>query len=208
MTIEAMKVFENCYGVYKFEQFYSRRDAGNNILCENGIEFVVNKTSSVVCNILQESTTGMMTCFEESTSSVVICDAGWVKLGNGCYMFTPDGTKHWTYAKTFCNGIGGYLAIIETSEEDELLKSHVAIIDPYKDYWIGGSDLATEGVFIWENTSATVNLPTSTLFQGWEPGQPDNNDENQHCMMLAYQRNFNWNDAKCDYPRDFVCEKN
>lgn len=43
-------VFENCYGVYKFKQLYTRRDAVNNILCENGIEFVVNKTSSVVCS--------------------------------------------------------------------------------------------------------------------------------------------------------------
>ncbi|CAC5424578.1 unnamed protein product [Mytilus coruscus] len=86
---------------------------------------------------------------------------------------------------TFCNGIGGYLAIIGISEEDELLKSHIATIDPSKDYWIGGSDLATEGVFIWDNTSAAVNLPNSTLFQGWELGQPDNNNENQHCMMLA-----------------------
>ncbi|CAG2232265.1 SLC13A2_3_5 [Mytilus edulis] len=102
--------------------------------------------------------------------------------------------------------IGGYLAIIETSEEDELLKSYVAIIVPSKDYWIGGSDLATEGVFIWENTSATVNLPTSTLFQGWAQGHPG--IDNQHCMMLGYQLDFKWNDATCDYPRDYVCEQN
>ncbi|CAG2228220.1 unnamed protein product [Mytilus edulis] len=247
-------LFENCYGVYKFKQLYTRRDAVNNILCENGIEFVVNKTSSVVCSKvcashpfcvsftytingdchlfnkflldttlcetspgssyyaekdgLLESTTDFMTLFEESTANVVICDAGWVKLGNTCYKFTPDGPKHWTTAKTFCNSIDGYLAIIETSEEDELLKSYVAIIVPSKDYWIGGSDLATEGVFIWENTSATVNLPTSTLFQGWLLDQPDNNGGNQHCMMLAHQFDFKWNDAKCDYPRDYVCEQN
>ncbi|CAG2235009.1 unnamed protein product [Mytilus edulis] len=114
--------------------------------------------------------------------------------------------NHWTKSgandQTFCNSIGGYLAIIETSDEDELLKSYVAIIVPSKDYWIGGSDLATEGVFIWENTSATVNLPTSTLFQGWAQGQPG--IDNQHCMMLAHQFDFKWNDAKCDYPRDYV----
>lgn len=40
-----------------------------------------------------------MTLFEESTANVVICDAGWVKLGNTCYNFTPDGPKHWTTAK-------------------------------------------------------------------------------------------------------------
>ncbi|VDI84108.1 Hypothetical predicted protein [Mytilus galloprovincialis] len=232
-------LFENCYGVYKFKQLYTRRDAVNNILCENGIEFVVNKTSSVVCSkvcashpfcvsftytingdchlfnkvlldtALCETSPGSSYYAEkESTANVVICDAGWVKLGNTCYKFTPDGPKHWTTAKTFCNSIGGYLAIIETSEEDELLKSYVANIVPSKDYWIGGSDLATEGVFIWENTSATVNLPTSTLFQGWLLNQPDNNYGNQHCMMLAHQFDFKWNDAICDHPRDYVCEQN
>ncbi|CAG2228217.1 unnamed protein product [Mytilus edulis] len=241
--------FENSYGVYKFKQLYTRRGAVNNILCENGIEFVVNKTSTVVCSKvcashpfcvsftytingdchlfnkvlldttsyetsqgssyyaekdgLLESTTDFMTLFEDITANVVICDAGWVKLGNACYKFTPDGPKHWTTAKTFCNSIGGYLAIIETSEEDELLKSYVAnIVVPSKDYWIGGSDLATEGVFIWENTN--VNLPTSTLFQGWLLNQPDNNDGNQHCMMLAHQFDFKWNDATCDHPRDYI----
>ncbi|CAG2187678.1 unnamed protein product [Mytilus edulis] len=127
---------------------------------------------------------------------------------NGTFIRMFRSYKYKWYSLTFCNSIGGYLAIIETSEEDELLKSYVAIIVPSKDYWIGGSDLATEGVFIWENTSVTVNLPTSTLFQGWLLDQPDNNNNNQHCMMLAHQFDFKWNDAKCDYPKDYVCEKN
>ncbi|CAG2244342.1 unnamed protein product [Mytilus edulis] len=136
------------------------------------------------------------------------CDTGWLLLGTGCYQFTLGGTRQmWLDAKDLCSLNGGYLAIIETAVENVLIKDHIATIGPTKDYFIGGSDLATEGKFIWEYTGLPVNLPGSNLFHDWRTNQPDNKNGNQHCIMLGYQVGFNWNDAQCAYPRDFICEK-
>ncbi|VDI79043.1 Hypothetical predicted protein [Mytilus galloprovincialis] len=106
-----------------------------------------------------------------------------------------------------CSLNGGYLAIIETAEENVIIKDHVAVIGSTNDYFIGGSDLATEGEFIWEHMGLPVNFPGSNLFHDWRTNQPDNRNGNQHCIMLGYQVSFNWNDAQCAYVRDFICEK-
>ncbi|XP_063405916.1 perlucin-like [Mytilus trossulus] len=152
-------------------------------------------------------TTLKMTTGDISTLAVE-CEIGWLMLGTGCYQFTLGGTRQmWLDAKDICSLNGGYLAIIETAEENVLIKTHIATKGPTNDYFIGGSDLVTEGKFIWEHTGLPVNLPGSNLFHDWRTNQPDNKNGNQHCIMLGYQVSFNWNDAQCAYPRDFICEK-
>ncbi|CAC5374878.1 unnamed protein product [Mytilus coruscus] len=152
--------------------------------------------------------TSSKTTTGDMSTLTVECDIGWLKLGTGCYQFTPGGTRQmWLDAKDICSANGGYLTIIETAEENVFIKDHVAIIGPTNDYFIGGSDLATEGEFIWEHTGVLVNLPGSNLFHDWRTNQPDNKNGNQHCIMLGYQVSFNWNDAQCAYGRDFICEK-
>ncbi|VDI48564.1 Hypothetical predicted protein [Mytilus galloprovincialis] len=132
----------------------------------------------------------------------------WLDVKVRRYQFTLVNTRQmWLDAKDICSFNGGYLAIIETTEENVLIKDHVAVIGPTNDYFIGGSDLATEGEFIWEHSGLPVNLPGSNLFHDWRTNQPDNKNGNQHCIMLGYQVSFNWNDAQCAYARDFICEK-
>lgn len=75
---------------------------------------------------------------------------------------------------------------------------------------MGGSDLVTEGTFIWDHTNQPINLPGSGQFHDWyPPNQPDNGNggTEQHCMAFYGRGQYQWNDVNCAVTRRFVCEK-
>lgn len=71
--------------------------------------------------------------------------------------------------------------------------------------WIGLSDKQHEGTFQWEVDNSTVN------FTNWEPGQPNNWGNYQHCVSLAVGATTDsfglWNDESCNTPFFYICEK-
>ncbi|XP_063426598.1 perlucin-like [Mytilus trossulus] len=97
---------------------------------------------------------------------------------------------------------------METAEENQLLKEYVGSLGATsKDYFIGGSDLQTDGTFIWEHSGDLINLHGSGFFHDWMSiYQPDNTDD-LHCMVLYGQASHMWNDVSCTYAREFICEK-
>ncbi|XP_071142862.1 uncharacterized protein [Mytilus edulis] len=146
----------------------------------------------------------------QSTSRQVSCDLDWILVGASCYRITPPDTitkQQWKNASEICKDNGGYLATLETAEENQLVKDYVGTLGK-KDYFIGGSDLQTEGTFLWEHSGVIVNLHGSGLFYDWMSlNQPDNGNGNQHCMILAGRYGHMWNDVQCTVARAFICEK-
>jgi len=59
-------------------------------------------------------------------------------------------------------------------------------------YWIGASDLATEGSFVWAESHEAVD------YANWRPGEP-NNDDNEDCVEMGWNSDgaFGWNDKHC-----------
>ncbi|KAK3097405.1 hypothetical protein FSP39_009344 [Pinctada imbricata] len=72
-------------------------------------------------------------------------------------------------------------------------------------YWIGGTDLGTEGTFYWEHTGKAISNKTYSLWHGHEP----NGRTRENCLM-AWHKTFKneWNDQSCDIPQAYLCEKN
>ena len=65
--------------------------------------------------------------------------------------------------------------------------------------WLGGTDAATEGVWMWDS-GAGVTL------NHWEPDQPDN-DYGASCMVVNVVWNsWEWDDQHCDSRYRSVCE--
>ena len=91
----------------------------------------------------------------------------------------------------FCEEEGGYLAEIRSQSEQTNI---TPILESSYFYWIGMSDLATEGEFVWQQTSTAVEEG----YTNWAAGQPDNKHGNQNCGILDTRWSWSWDDQRCD----------
>lgn len=64
--------------------------------------------------------------------------------------------------------------------------------------WIGGNDLDEEGKFTWISDKSTL------VFVNWYPGQPDNKNNNQHCVSIC--QNEYWTDLTCTTVFRYICK--
>ncbi len=120
---------------------------------------------------------------------------GFVYMGtlNGHDYYCSTSTASWQNAKLNSELKGGYLAIIETEEENNYLASVLSL----QSAWIGLSDYQIEGEFRWVNGQ----LPTYT---NWYPGQPNNYGNNQDYVELL--NGGQWNDQYNHYLLEYIME--
>ena len=111
------------------------------------------------------------------------------------YYVNGGGNKTWFEARDDCESLGGFLVTANTPVD---LTAALAVMpDPDGNYWLGGNDLETEGVFTWH--SGERQTITSTM---WRVGEP-NNYKGEHCLE-SYRRKLN--DQKCDLYRKYMCQ--
>jgi len=93
-----------------------------------------------------------------------------------------------------CVTLGGTLASIENDEEQ------AAVADLTKDTgaWIGLTDSLDEGDFTWVD-DATFD------YENWRDNQPNNGNDNQHCVWI--RTDGEWDDILCKKDNAYVCQK-
>lgn len=105
----------------------------------------------------------------------------------------------WHEARRKCESMGGYLAIVGSTEEDEFLaalsRGHV---------WIGATDEAGEGRWRWLDGSPLE-------YTNWDAGEPNNARDSKTGMnenYLMISKYGKWNDLAADSPviHGFICE--
>ena len=115
------------------------------------------------------------------------------------YVVVED-PKTYDDARANCEAMGRKLPEPKSAEEDdeivELAKSY-----NMDAFWIGVDDLAEEGVFKYESDESPVT------YTDWQPGMPDNYDNNEHCVEISGLLNYRWNDQDCSAVLPSVCEK-
>ena len=127
-----------------------------------------------------------------SESCVVSCPKGWERFGEHCYFWSKD-EKDWHEAEKTCRCHGGHLAsITDQTIQDYMSGKGVRA-------WIGGTDEAEEGAWVWSDGSAWGFKPQ------WKINEPNNGwplgEEN--CVELFYQteaqftHRHGWNDEPC-----------
>ena len=97
------------------------------------------------------------------------------------------------------------MAEIKSQSEQSNIET---ILESPNSYWIGMTDLATEGDFVWQGTSTSVQEG----YTNWSPGEPNNGVGgvgNQDCGQLWNYHNWKWDDQACSYKSNqrALCQK-
>ena len=112
-------------------------------------------------------------------------------FGESNYYVSTYATD-WISASTACTNAGGYLSTIGSSQEQNFVYNLL----PGQAQWIGFTDAASEGTWVWVNGD-----PITYTF--WNGGEPNNSGNEDYAHMNT---NGTWNDATPGTNHRFVCE--
>ena len=108
--------------------------------------------------------------------------------------------KTWDEARSHCQSLALDLATLDSPTWNSGAAAAAAALYPAGidrgEWWIGLSDAATEGSWVWTDGSAAA-----TTFWGEEPEA----DPERNCAVLNEPSEGLWEDRPCDSPRFFIC---
>ncbi len=82
------------------------------------------------------------------------------------YAINPK-PMSWQDAKLSAEGAGGYLVSITSGKENKWISDKFGIVYNGDYFWLGGSDIETEGIWKWANAEAWG-------YTNWHSGEPNN----------------------------------
>ncbi len=123
------------------------------------------------------------------------CTAVW--RGERRYLLCPAGIT-FEEARTLCQAEDMDLAIVDDAEENTWLWQ-VATQRRSQRWWIGVSDLVTEGHYRWWDG-------TKPRFHAWSRGEPNDSGRREDCGHF-WDGSPTWNDIPCDARQGTICEE-
>jgi fibronectin-binding autotransporter adhesin len=142
---------------------------------------------------------------------------GIVNSGN---TYTYDSTtRTWTAARTAAINAGGYLANVTTALE----QSAINAVAGTNQYWLGGSDLGTEGTWKWmdgpeadttfwvsgtNSTGATGYNGYNGAYVNWNSGEPNDSGSAEDYLQGGFNNAGLWNDLGTSSSLGSVVETN
>ena len=104
----------------------------------------------------------------------------------------------WSQARTICQSAGGDLAKISDYAIQRFLNSFGS---SDKTYWIGATDVATEGTWVWQDNSQVV-------YTNWNRCPAPSDDTAKNCAALQKDENGRWSHNDCEQTKHgVVCER-
>ena len=126
-----------------------------------------------------------------------VCPCSLEYNDDSLYLFC-ESSESWSDAQAECSSHDYHLLTVSSSAEDAWVD---AVADSYSTgkWWIGFTDIASEGSFAWEDGSATT-------YTNWAEGEPNNVDGDEDCAVLNRFTDQTWNDEKCSDSFYYICE--
>lgn len=122
--------------------------------------------------------------------------------GHSYYCF-DNGIQTWLEAESYCESLGGHLAVIEDADENTFLYNYMLSCG-YESAYFGYSDLEEEGTWVWVDGNST--------YSNWAVDEPNNDDGDEDYAMFFYKyTDGKWNDGSFINDSDhggraFICE--
>ncbi len=130
----------------------------------------------------------------------VSCAPGWTMIIGRCYFLELSTAIPYANAVSDCQARGAKLF----EPKSRTINDAVANLMGGNRFWIGLTDLASEGNFVYESNGQSPSY-TYWLTLGSTP-QPDNANNNENCVHVRPDDNHGWNDINCGYSYRYVCE--
>ncbi len=157
--------------------------------CDDGDD-TVNPGEVDVCDTLDNDCDG-------SKDNDGLCPCDVEEYLGDVYMFCET-AQTWSADRTSCLAYGYELATVNDAAENIWM-----VDEAYTRYagrwWIGLSDQASEGSWVWASGDAVT-------YTNWSSGEP-NGGTSESCCQLGRFGDYTWNDEPCGSSFYFVCEE-
>lgn len=161
----------------------------------------VNPNATEVCDAIDNDCDGGIDEYPVGMGEA--CNGCLAVLGtNSTYYFCDTPERDWDSARAHCMTLLGDLVIVNDMEEHLFLTNHLA---GTARRWIGLSDNASEGQFVWVD-----NSPLTGDLKLWAQAEPDNADADimgpANCVGMADGFFGAWRDEACSDLHGTICE--
>lgn len=177
---------------------------GNTATCSFDVTVTDNQPPTVIFpggNIIVHNDQGQCTAVVNYPAPAVddnICSfadsiAGYTVLGDfgGHRYYLSTNSVSWQQAKTAAAAINGNLVSVTSQGEMNFLAAF------NKRFWIGLTDEATEGTYVWVSGEAYS-------YTNWNPGEPNNSGNEDYIEMFG--TDGKWNDLSASSINPYVVE--
>ncbi|KAK4880116.1 hypothetical protein RN001_008262 [Aquatica leii] len=137
------------------------------------------------------------------------CPDSFVRAGFNCYLFAGTAGREldWKAANKQCRKLGGFLAEMETIEENQDVIGYIQSHEHLKgrDYWTGGLNPGL--LWIWSNTAKPVKIATSPNNQNVDPNNAILG--NGRCLRFSYNpglHTYSFRGTDCASRYSYICE--
>ncbi|MDO5134210.1 MAG: lectin-like protein, partial [Eubacteriales bacterium] len=114
--------------------------------------------------------------------------------GHTYYAMRTGSIDSFWDAESYCEGRGGYLAVINNASENEALYDYVFYDRGYQSAYFGYTDEDSENNWYWIDGSLNG-------YENWLKGQPDNSNGSEDYALFYYKDTaYKWNDG--DFGKD------
>jgi hypothetical protein len=142
------------------------------------------------------------------------CQADWA-AGDDVYLALCAGDdvsnygSSWSDAQGFCEdspaGYGGLGAVLDATEGSfvDALRTGAASASSFGivDWWLAGTDAASEGTFAWDD-----GYSSAWSYTDWASGNPTGTSTDWDCVVEDWHTSGSqWSDAPCGTNSHFVC---
>jgi hypothetical protein len=130
-----------------------------------------------------------------------LCPAGYAPIGASHTQYRiVEVNVSWAAAAADCNDDGEHTHLVVVGDQAE----KAALTNQFSgNTWVGLTDAATEGSFVWVTAEPTHGFPILGQRPPWDAGDPDGGAA-ENCVR--FKNTFDFEDKSCGELNSYVCE--